>query len=579
MAWDNDDNSFSLYIYKNPCPECSGDMVMIYEPYKDKSGTRICGHVCVDCGFARYIDSQMFFPLYTGKYKRDEWVVDEDDLEDFHEDAQAVIRNMKAGRFFRMPRQRKAPPASRPKNTAPAKPQSRQPAQDQRTTRNTRQEQDRQSPQSRPSQVRQDQTGSGNNPFSRQGGYQAERQFSRGDPVPDNKPIVFMYNIGHLYNTGDYKGTVDACRQKLRAGSKLDREELFQYAYSLDELGMYKEAIEAWTEYLTRFRNSSDVAVVYNNRGVAYSRINDPERSTEDYRQAIAHGYIHSDKLQKIINQRESQKHLDNAKNQYRAGNYSYALSEFEAVRRLGYDLGNFWFEYGYCLSRAERTNDAISAYTKYISMDPGSTAAYKNRGILYKKIGENKKFNVDFWYAYHLSKDQGEKTKILNSLYESNKAARDIASVEAVLVEKRLRNEADETDAGKFFMAEGSYQKAIDCFSRTGHQQNRELLLRCKVEYALARKAYREAYDYISGSHMLWDAQLCRRVFFGLIEGVSDSRRRELVEEAMESAIFSKFEFVRTMYEQFVEIDRRRAAEEARAKAVAEEEDLFFIM
>ena len=258
----------------------------------------------------------------------------------------------------------------------------------------------------------------------------------------------------------------------------------------------------------------------------------------------------------RIINGRETQKRLDQAKRQYDAGNYSAALQGYETVRSDGYDLTNHWFEYGYCLSKAERTKDAISAYTRYISLKPDSSVAYYNRGLLYKKISEYKKYNEDYWNSFSREKDESEKTKILNTLYVTNKANKDISMFEAVLAEKRRRNEVDEVDAGKFFMALGYHQKAINCLSRSGTRESQELLLRCKVDYELARKAYREAFDCICGGTLIWDSQLCQRVFNGMIEGQSDGRKREIVREAMESVIFSRLDIVKRLYEEYTKED-----------------------
>ena len=376
MSW-NDDRENYLYIDKRLCPKCGGDYAMVYEPYENKNGSRICGFICVDCGHAETKDSQQLFALYTGKNKTDVWDLDNDyDIEDFHPDAQRVIRDMKSGRYFKPPKPKRV---SQPKPKPQPQLQPRKPV------------------------------------------YQTQKPVYYQPPQEVIRRPFIDYDVDEYgnvtdfnrdYESKDFRKTVGNYINKRAKGFSLNASEQFRLAYSLGEIKQHLEAVKEWTTYILRFPNNSDLATVYNNRGVDYSKINEITKSTEDYKMAIKLGYSDSEKLRKIIKNRESISMLETAKRYYSNKDYKNAVELYEKTISNGYDLGNNWFEYGFSLNELNKSEEASKAYSKYIAINPATaSAAYHNRGNIYWDNKLYKKAYEDYSKAWSLY-DQVNKNK-----------------------------------------------------------------------------------------------------------------------------------------------------------------------
>lgn len=384
MSW-NDDRENYLYIDKKPCPVCGGDYAMVYEPYDNKNGSRICGFVCIDCGHAETKDSQQLFALYTGKNKIDVWDLDNDyDIDDFHPDAQRVIRDMKSGRYFKPPKPKKpAQPKSQPKKPVyqQPKPQPQRPIYQQPTVQK---------------------------PV-----YQPPQQIIRRPFIDyDVDEYGNATDFNRDYESGNFRKTAGNYKNKRAKGFPLNAAEQFRLAYSLGEIGQHHEAVTEWTTYIYRFPNSSDLATIYNNRGVEYSLINEINKSTEDYKMAIKLGYGESERLRKIIRSRESSSMLEAAKKFCSNKDYKNAAEAYEKALSYGLNLEKNWFEYGICLNEINKTDEAAKAYSKYIALYPGTaSAAHHNRGNIFWSKGLYEKAYEDYTKSWSLY-DQETKNK-----------------------------------------------------------------------------------------------------------------------------------------------------------------------
>lgn len=440
MSWD-DEKENNLYIDKQPCPECGGNYAMVYEPYEDKNGSRICGFVCVDCGHAAIKNSKQMFSLYTGKNKIDVWDLDNDyDIYSFHPEAQRIIMDMKAGRYFKLPK---------PKKLGQPKPQPKTPV------------------------------------------YEQPKQPVYQPPKPSvQKPIVYIppqevikrpfidYDVDEFgyvtdfnkdYSSGDYKKTAANYKNKRTKGFSLDANEQFRLAYSLGEIGQHSEAVKEWTTYISRFPNNADIAIAYNNRGVEYSNINEIDKSTEDYKWAIKLGYSGSDNLKSIIEKRESSKTLEAAILLFNEGKYSEVINKLEQLNKVG-KLEEHLFKYAYSLYETNRTSESVDAYTKFITKNSNNTdipAAYNNRAIAQFKLNNQAQGFADYWQAYINYQSDEKKNLVLTRIYNNSKKYYDIEQFEKVLKEQRRRGISDELDSGKFYMDRQMFEKAKECFSK----------------------------------------------------------------------------------------------------------------
>jgi tetratricopeptide (TPR) repeat protein len=462
MSW-NDDRENYLYIDKRPCPKCGGDYAMVYEPYENKNGSRICGFICVDCGHAETKDSQQLFALYTGKNKTDVWDLDNDyDIEDFHPDAQRVIRDMKSGRYFKPPKPKRV---SQPKPKPQPQLQPRKPVY---------QTQKPVYPQPKPTVQK---------PIY----YQPPQEVIRRPFIDyDVDEYGNATDFNRDFESKDYRKTVGNYRNKRAKGYSLNAIELFRLAYSLCEIKQHHEAVKEWTTYILRFPNDSDLATAYNNRGVNYSKINEINKSTEDYKMAIKLGYSDSEKLREIIKNRESISMLETAKRYYSNKDYKNAVELYEKTISNGYDLGSYWFSYAYSLFELNKFDESVNAYTEFIDKNPDSSdipAAYNNRAVGLFKLHKNYGGFEDYWEAFSKYPSDEKKNAVLSRIYSRSKQCDDIEQFEKALLKQRDIGISDEVDAGKFYINKKMYEKAIECFGKSYTSEAKELLEKCKKE------------------------------------------------------------------------------------------------
>lgn len=385
MAWDNTENL--LYIHKKPCT-CGGDVVMVYEPYEDKKGARICGRVCIDCGTVISMDSQQSFGFYTGKNKKEVWDLDRIDMREFHPIARRIIQEMKGGRYF-----------------TPPKNNNHQAGANNNHQLNTYANRQRSNSQANSGQNRNEKTA--NQQYSQQNHRQYSQQYShpssqhyshqnspkysqqnesKSEPKEQRvyRSYIYGVDLNHLLQTKQYQQLINSYEGKLKAGYSMEKAELFWYAYSMGELQRDHDAIKIYTEYVQKYPGDPELYNVYNNRSISYDRLGMEILATQDLKQAIASGHPDSTRLRNTLKAREQASKLEKGKKLYEAAAYKEALAAYEECRSEGIDLQENWFHYAYCQQTLKDYGKALFAYENYLKLYPESANAFLNQAKIY---------------------------------------------------------------------------------------------------------------------------------------------------------------------------------------------------
>ena len=155
--------------------------------------------------------------------------------------------------------------------------------------------------------------------------------------------------------------------------------------------------LAACTNLITAGRYSGEgLAVLFNNRGVAYEAKGDHERAIADCSEAIR------------LNPTDAMAFVNRGGAYENKGDHERAIADdSEAIRLNPTDAMAFYNRGGAYYAKGEHER-AIADYSEAIRLNPNYAKAFYNRGVAYKAKGDLDRATADFFRAKQLgSKDR----------------------------------------------------------------------------------------------------------------------------------------------------------------------------
>lgn len=198
----------------------------------------------------------------------------------------------------------------------------------------------------------------------------------------------------------------------------------------------YDEAIK----YFSKSIDYGEDGRSYYERGVSYSNKEEYEKAFDDLNHAVRLGFDVEDQFYGLGMSCYYDKEYEKAikyftraieftpnENVYYSTNSYYqrgicycylsennkALNDVDKAIEIGGEKSNYLYSKAYILSQLKKFDESISLFNQVIEMKP-SIHNYKNRGYVYKKMGQYRKFVEDFTSAIEKSSDIKEKSQLL---------------------------------------------------------------------------------------------------------------------------------------------------------------------
>jgi tetratricopeptide (TPR) repeat protein len=208
------------------------------------------------------------------------------------------------------------------------------------------------------------------------------------------------YEMGWCMNdTKDYTGALSTLR-KAREGWPSIPKVWFETGYAFDKLNMIDSAVICYTKCLSLKPDYS----------LAYKQLGTIEYQRENYVTALDH-------YKKFIDIKNAAgAPIEDYLFWYRKGfmenvqkQYDNALASLKKSEEYKKDYLNTYLETGFAYSRLKRTDDAITYYTKAMSIDPNSYIAYNGIAEVYRDVVKDIDKAME-WYRKSLDKKAKER-------------------------------------------------------------------------------------------------------------------------------------------------------------------------
>ena len=175
-----------------------------------------------------------------------------------------------------------------------------------------------------------------------------------------------LYQKGKInHNLGKYRESLDLF-DKVLALSPRDTEVLEAKGLSHDELDEYKEASEAIIKSKT-----VENEVIYNDRGVALTRLGYNHKAIDSYRRALS------------SNPKYAICWFNLGKALYRVGDLKEALRAFKQSTELNPKNRSAWNNRGVTLRQLNRLEESLDCYDRAISLKKSYSWAWHNKGYV----------------------------------------------------------------------------------------------------------------------------------------------------------------------------------------------------
>ncbi len=179
---------------------------------------------------------------------------------------------------------------------------------------------------------------------------------------PDNRDA--LYQLGKIYHQkGRYREALESFDKVLEFRPR-DNEVLKAKGISHDELDQYKEASEALMKSI-----NVDDEVVFNDRGVALSRLGYNHKAIDSYRRALA------------SNPKYSICWFNLGKALFRVGDLKDALTAFQTSTELNPNNRSAWNNRGVTLRQLNRLEESLDCYERALSLKKEYAWAWHNKG------------------------------------------------------------------------------------------------------------------------------------------------------------------------------------------------------
>tara|TARA_B100000902_G_scaffold398797_1_gene466924 strand:+ start:2560 stop:3684 length:1125 start_codon:yes stop_codon:yes gene_type:complete len=179
---------------------------------------------------------------------------------------------------------------------------------------------------------------------------------------PDNRDT--LYQLGKIYHQkGKYREALESFDKVLEFRPR-DNEVLKAKGLSHDELEEYKDASEALKKSI-----NVDDEIVFNDRGVALSRLGYNHKAIDSYRRALA------------SNPKYSICWFNLGKALFRVGDLKAALTAFQTSTELNPNNRSAWNNRGVTLRQLNRLEESLDCYERALALKEEYAWAWHNKG------------------------------------------------------------------------------------------------------------------------------------------------------------------------------------------------------
>ena len=169
----------------------------------------------------------------------------------------------------------------------------------------------------------------------------------------------------------------------------LNATEGFEKGYKLVPSGNYPATEKVHSKAI---EPNPQHAMVYNNSGLAYSKLGNYQQAIEDFNKAIE------------LNPQYAMAYIGRGVAYYNLGNHSQAIKDFNKAIELNPQYAEAYYNRGVCYGMLGNYQQAIKEYNKAIELNPQYAMSYNNRGVAYDKLGNYQQAIKDFNKAIELN-------------------------------------------------------------------------------------------------------------------------------------------------------------------------------
>ena len=235
--------------------------------------------------------------------------------------------------------------------------------------------------------------------------------------------------------------------------------------------GQYDRTISDCDEAIKR---KSDFAEAYVNRGCAYDEIGQHDRAIADFDKAIA------------LNPDDAIAYNNRGTANGNKGQYDRAIADFDKAIALKPDYANAYYNRGTAYASKGEYDRAISDYDKAIKIKPDYAEAYYNRGLTYASKGEYDRAISDYDKAIKIKPDYAIAYNNRGTVY-GNKGQLDQAIADfGKVIELKPDYANAYYNRGFIYASKGEYDRAISDYDKA---------IKIKPDYAEAYNNRGNAY------------------------------------------------------------------------------------
>jgi tetratricopeptide (TPR) repeat protein len=175
--------------------------------------------------------------------------------------------------------------------------------------------------------------------------------------------------------------------------ASLDKERslklLWGFAYWFHRNKNYEDCLTFLNGFIDK---ESNFAVAYNNRGNAYSELNQLETAIKDYNKAIE------------LNPNYAEAYYNRGNAHRKLNQYAKAIEDYSKAIEKNPEFAIAYDNRGVTYGILNRYEDAFKDFEKAIKLNPNYAVVYNNRGLVYAKLNQSERAIEDYNKATELN-------------------------------------------------------------------------------------------------------------------------------------------------------------------------------
>ncbi|MDP6473625.1 MAG: tetratricopeptide repeat protein [Alphaproteobacteria bacterium] len=248
--------------------------------------------------------------------------------------------------------------------------------------------------------------------------------------------------------------------------------------------------IEEYTETIqSGGLSNEELAIIYNERGSAYTATNQIDEAIRDFDEALrlnprlvaawinrGDAYIHKENYDQTIHNYDEALRLDpeNADTWYDRGrvyaykrNYDSAIRDLDEALRLNPGLGAAWIFRGHVYASKQQYDQAIRSYDEGLRLDPQDADAWADRGHAYAGRGDYDQAILDFSEALRVNPGKiPARHDRAEAYYQNGQYDLAIRDIDHLLY-SGVSWASLWRDRGDAYMRLGQFDQALDSYNR----------------------------------------------------------------------------------------------------------------